>query len=337
MAGGGGGGGGGPGVLIGIGLGESTLLFTDPKTSTIGVPLGLGGDCGNGSLAVGVRGEESRADAGDESASSTVGFGFVEAALGAAMDVASESVDCVISEWVRVSFLAALSRTVLGFDERVAAEAGDDLPAERSRRRLELDGEFLLFDGLDPASTLRRCSGVTTLTLFGVLIWFTLAGLRTSEAAVRGGLGGAAAVGVGRCAVGLLSPPLPRSVVFGVYSDNLGLTTSSLLPTASLLCAFEKVGYALGLALSGASTDARRCISGTTVPAILPLLDECETDLFVCSLRELSRSRSLVDEDEEVLLRVFEDRTLSLSSRSLSRSRSLDLGLLPVLRLREVL
>lgn len=58
----------------------------------------MGGDCGNdGSCAVGVRGEESRAE-GEDAASSTAGFGFVDVARGGAIEVASESVVCVISE-----------------------------------------------------------------------------------------------------------------------------------------------------------------------------------------------------------------------------------------------
>lgn len=178
---------------------------------------------------------------------------------------------------------------------------------------------------------LRRCSGVTTRTLVGDLIRFTLAGLRGSDAAVNGGLGGAAPVVAGRGPASLLSAPLPRSVVFGVYRDILGLTTFSLLPTASLLCAFENVGYALGLTGCGESVEALRCISGTTEAILLLLFDECDTVLYVFSLLELSRSRSLFDEEEEVLLRVLDDRVLSLLrslDRSRSRSRSLVLELL---------
>jgi hypothetical protein len=194
------------------------------------------------------------------------------------------------------------------------------------------------------ASTLLLVSGVTTLTPFGFLMLLALAALRMFSAedeAVSGGLGGARGAVAARGA----SPPRPRSVVFGVYSDSRGLTTSSLDPTASLLCAFEKVGYELPR--SADAPDARRCISGTTEAILLPV-DDCDTVLYAFSRLEpsfsLSLSLSLLDEDDdEVLLRVLPELTLLLllgcsrsRSRSTSRSRSRSRSRSPSLTLERV-
>lgn len=106
------------------------------------------------------------------------------------------------------------------------------------------------------------------------------------------------------------------------------MTGSSLLPTASLLCAFEKVGYGrLVFEAPGEAVEARRSISGTMGTDILRLEEECDCDDEDCGARGRSRvlvSRSLSLDDERCL-RVERRRSLSLDSglsRSRSRSRS---------------
>lgn len=224
MGGGGGGGGGGPGVFVGIEFGEKGVDSLEARNSTIGVPLSI---CGE-SCAIGVRGEESIMEGGEESVSNIVGLGlgFADAVLGGATEVASESVVSsvlsVSSELVRLSVIVVLSRTVLGFDDRVVLDNGESLPLAVRSFELELAC-------LGPASTLLRLIGDCLPDRFGVRMLFALAALLMSVVAVRGGLGGAAPV-----VAGLDAWPLPRSVVFGVYGDIRGLR-SSLLPTDSLL------------------------------------------------------------------------------------------------------
>jgi len=91
--------------------------------------------------------------------------------------------------------------------------------------------------------------------------------LKSGSVAVNGGLGGAASVVADLGAVPALDgESRPRSVGSGVYKDNLGLGTLSLAPTASLLCALEKVGYGvLAFEPAGDAAEPLRSISGTSM------------------------------------------------------------------------
>lgn len=277
----GGGGGGGPGVCTGIEFGENGVDCPDAKSSTMGVPFDtVGGDCRGGSYVEGVRGDESAAESGEYRAAAVVDLGFRDAGLGGATDVASESVVpsvcSVTSEAARPSpDIVVLWRMLLGFEERVEAESGDSAPDVFRNLELELACR-------GPASVLLLPVGDPAARLSGVRMLLALAALRMSVVAVSGGLGGAAPVVAGLC-----PPVLPRSVVFGVYSEIRGFTVSSLTPTDSLLWAFENVGYELGFDTSGDPAEVRLCISGTTEAIFVLPLDECDTVLWAFSLLAL--------------------------------------------------
>lgn len=139
--------------------------------------------------------------------------------------------------------------------------------------------------------------------------------LKSASSEVRGGLGGAR--------LGEAAPPLagvrgrdpfprsslPASVASGVTIDTLGFPgfpISSLLPTASLLCALEKVGYDPVGAVSPA--DERRSISGTATVTFLPERDGIsEIEDRVGRLRSGLRSLLRARPSEDFFRCIFED------------------------------
>lgn len=160
-----------------------------------------------------------------------------------------------------------------------------------SFRRLVPD--FALF--MPPArglSVLRRGESISALRSFAVpRMLRLLPGRFTSgSSAVRGGLGGArlaAVVGFTGDEFLLLRSSFPFLVASGNISS--GLPISSLLPTASRLCALLKVGYE---PCGRTSPFERRSISGTTTEAFLGVLEARSGVLSGAAALGESRSRS---------------------------------------------
>lgn len=147
---------------------------------------------------------------------------------------------------------------------------------------------------------------LSTFTLTSSVLPFLLCPLPdlrgSGSSTLSGGLGGArdgppAGVDFGRFS-------LSNSVASGVTGSVLDLPKSSLLPTASRLCALLKVGYELLLDLAAASPLLeRRSISGTTMDTFLGVAASRSRSLLP-DLRECSGS--LVEEED-----LWEDRVLS--------------------------
>lgn len=148
-----------------------------------------------------------------------------------------------VGKRLRFDFAAVL----LDFDLRVV-----ELPSSfTNRRRLLFDFEILgrVSVMASPSTTSLPCPSascsISIVTLFKLPL---LVSLMSGATVVKGGLGGASPPGSFTTPFGLVfSASLPfalsKSVGLGVYNAILRGMTSSLLPTASLLCALEKLGY----------------------------------------------------------------------------------------------
>jgi hypothetical protein len=142
---------------------------------------------------------------------------------------------------------SVLSADIVSFAASLEALAllGESIPFSFSCARLKLEEDP---ECLGPASVrnLLARGGDTILIREGV--FFTplplLGRLKSGSVFVKGGLGGPFASPPLACLNAASFPPfsLPKSVGSGVYGDTRALTTFSLLPTASLLCAFENDG-----------------------------------------------------------------------------------------------
>jgi hypothetical protein len=217
-----------------------------------------------------VRGDESGADNGEDCASDIVTGAGREGGGAAnfrgdgstvdsvAVEVASDlaAVDCAprsrapSQDEELMSVLVAASSSRDRFLKLFSCSLGDpDLPSLSALLRSdELDpvllGSFLSYIPLSKLTflggeTIRICEGAFLMLLP------LLERLKTGSVVVNGGLGGAApasAEGYRRSGVPLARCSVPKSVGSGVYSDRRGLTTSSRLPTASLLCFVENFG-----------------------------------------------------------------------------------------------
>lgn len=154
--------------------------------------------------------------------------------------------------------------------------------------------------------------------------------LISGSSAVRGGLGGARVGGALAVFAGVEALRLSferafwsRSVGSGVYSDSLGFTTSSRLPTASLLCALEKFGYDV-LDFTSDVAVVRRSISGTSIVTFLAEREDCRSEVDDLSGRGESLPGSLLS-SLRLRCSFFAERGRSLSLALvavLSRSRS---------------
>jgi hypothetical protein len=262
----GGGGGGG-------GCGESYAFEIDSVSSKwmkgLGVGLGLSTDAGGGAnwgVWVGVLGDESWADSGEESVSNGGGcFTGTSWFFLGATDVTLESTPEPIPESrIRTSseeyspflgdLMAVLVRDPFDFDDTF-----DDLSSLFSFFDVDLLKEEFLELGLPCSSRSSWSFDIREGVPF--LCW---------ETSVSGGLGGRPSLvvcwGV-ECSADfdLAFSSVPTSVDSGViglacFADNL---TSSLLLTASLLCALLKDGYGRLVLDDAPGAEAVRASSGT--------------------------------------------------------------------------